>query len=168
MMARPSKYKPEFAGMAESHCELGATNEDLAALFDVAVSTVDKWISEKEEFSGAVKRGRTTADRRIVESLHGRALGGIVETEVVKTVRNADGSTEAVSVPTRVYIPPDTTAAIFWLKNRRAADWRDARQVDGNIHHTHEQVANDAKTFASRIFAQYAAEGAGEVSGKPH
>jgi hypothetical protein len=27
-------------------------------------------------------------------------------------------------------VPPDTTAAIFWLKNRNPAQWRDAWQLE--------------------------------------
>jgi hypothetical protein len=32
------------------------------------------------------------------------------------------------------HYPPDTTAAIFWLKNRRPSEWRD--KVDMNANHT--------------------------------
>ena len=55
---RPTKYKDEYAEQAYKLCLLGATNEDLANFFEVAVSTIDKWISEIEEFSGALKRVR--------------------------------------------------------------------------------------------------------------
>jgi len=32
-----------------------------------------------------------------------------------------------------VWYPPDTTAAIFWLKNRRRDQWRDKVDVDQNV-----------------------------------
>ena len=35
---------------------------------------------------------------------------------------------EPVYAPFRAKIAPDTTAAIFWLKNRRPAEWRDRVQ----------------------------------------
>ena len=53
-VGRPSLYKPEYADMAYKFCLLGANNDKLALLFEVAGSTIDKWISEIEEFSGKV------------------------------------------------------------------------------------------------------------------
>jgi len=41
------------------------------------------------------------------------------------------GSDGPVYAPYREHVPPDTTAAIFWLKNRRAKDWRDKRELTG-------------------------------------
>ena len=35
--------------------------------------------------------------------------------------------------PYREHVPPDTTAAIFWLKNRDPARWRDAWQVEHSL-----------------------------------
>ena len=32
---------------------------------------------------------------------------------------------EVIQTPIRKYYPPDSTALIFWLKNRKPADWRD-------------------------------------------
>ena len=31
------------------------------------------------------------------------------------------------------FYPPDSTAMIFWLKNRQPKRWRDKKEVDGNI-----------------------------------
>ena len=31
------------------------------------------------------------------------------------------------------HYPPDTTAAIFWLKNRQPEKWRDRKEVDTNV-----------------------------------
>jgi hypothetical protein len=38
------------------------------------------------------------------------------------------------------HVPPDTTAAIFWLKNRNPAQWRDAWQLE---HVTGKYVVSD-------------------------
>ena len=37
---------------------------------------------------------------------------------------------EIVQTPIRKYYPPDTTAAIFWLKNRRPDQWRETKAVE--------------------------------------
>lgn len=34
---------------------------------------------------------------------------------------------------TKKIVPPDVSAQIFWLKNRKPADWRDRREVDNTI-----------------------------------
>jgi hypothetical protein len=38
-----------------------------------------------------------------------------------------------VYAPYREHVPPDVTAAIFWLRNRDPAHWRDAWQVDHTL-----------------------------------
>src|ERR1700716_4188439 len=67
---RPILYKPANGELARKFCLLGATNEDLAGLFDVAVRTVDNWIATIPEFAAAVKQGRDVADAAVVQSLH--------------------------------------------------------------------------------------------------
>ena len=44
-------------------------------------------------------------------------------------------SGEIVQTQIRKYYPPDTTAGIFWLKNRKPAEWRDKQEVEhsGNV-----------------------------------
>jgi hypothetical protein len=41
-------------------------------------------------------------------------------------------------------VPPDVTAAIFWLKNRRKEDWKDKHEIGGDpntpIKHEHRGV----------------------------
>jgi hypothetical protein len=32
-------------------------------------------------------------------------------------------------VPFREYVPPDSTAMIFWLKNRKPTEWRDKQEI---------------------------------------
>src|SRR5690349_17441895 len=72
---RPTLYRDEYPEQARKYCLLGATNADLARLFDVAGSTIDKWIAEIPAFSGAVKAGREEADAKVAESLFRRATG---------------------------------------------------------------------------------------------
>ena len=58
---RPTIYKPENAEIARYACMLGATNETLAARFEVCRRTIDSWIATIPEFSFAVKQGREGA-----------------------------------------------------------------------------------------------------------
>ena len=119
---RPTSYKPEYAEQARKLCYLGATNADLADFFGVNVRTVERWLSDNEIFRRAVKGGKKQLDDRVERSLYHRAVG--YQADAVKIFMPA-GSTEPVYAPYRENVQPDTTAAIFWLKNRRPEQWRE-------------------------------------------
>ena len=106
-------------------CILGLTNPQLAAALDVSVSSIDKWLVEHEEFSSAVKRGREEADYEVAKSLYQRAMGYSHPAEEIKVIQG-----EVIRVPTTKHYPPDTTACIFWLKNRRKEQWRDVSKIE--------------------------------------
>lgn len=116
----PSSYKEKFAKQAEMACKAGFTDMELADLFGVHVSTINAWKIEYEEFARALKTGKSEADERVERSLYARALG--YEHDEVD-IRVIDG--QVVQTPIRKYYPPDSTACIFWLKNRRKDEWRD-------------------------------------------
>lgn len=117
---RPSSYKPEYAAQAAKLCSLGATDVEMADFFEVATSTLYLWKNTHPEFSEALKAAKENADNRVERSLYQRALG--YSHEAVKII-SVGG--EVQSVPYREHYAPDTTAAIFWLKNRRPDEWRE-------------------------------------------
>ena len=122
---RPSKYRAEYAEMARKFCLLGATNADLAEMFEVDESTIDRWISVHKEFRTQIKKGRAVADARVAEKLYHRAVGYEHEDE---KIFNNDG--DAMRVKTIKHYPPDTVAGIFWLKNRQRDKWRDTKDMN--------------------------------------
>lgn len=138
MAGRPSKYKPEFAKQAAKLCKLGATDAELAEFFEVAVSTIGLWKVKHKEFSDAQKMGKDESDARVERSLYLRALG--YEHDEVD-IRVVDKS--IVQTPIRKYYPPDTTAAIFWLKNRKPEDWRDKTEVEATVEEVGESQPNE-------------------------
>lgn len=128
---RPSKYKPEYAHIAKKLCELGATDAELADAFDVEVSTIWYWQVRHPEFSSAIKAGKAPADERVERSLFQRAVGYTFDSEEIKVVSLGGRSgSEIERVPVKKHVPPDTTAQIFWLKNRRKALWRDVHKLE--------------------------------------
>ena len=144
---RPTVFKSEFPDLARKFCLLGATNEDLARLLEVGVTTIDRWLADNAEFRGAVKEGREHADANVAESLYRRALG--YSHPAVKIFSGPLGVTE---VPYTEHYPPDTAAAFIWLKNRRKQDWRDKSEVDVNHHH-------DASSLTDAELAEIVARG---------
>lgn len=137
-MARPSKYDPSFPEQARKLCLLGATDLEIADFFEVSIASLYRWKNEHPEFCEALKEAKAEADKRVEESLYQRALG--YSHEAVKIFMPA-GASEPVKVPYREHYPPDTTAAIFWLKNRRPEAWRDKHEVEHS--HRIEQMSDD-------------------------
>lgn len=119
-MARPSKYRPEFAEQACKLCKLGLTDKEIAKFFEVSESTLNKWKLEHREFSESLKGGKTLADAEVASKLFHRATGYEHPEDDIRSVGGV-----IVITPTIKHYPPDTTAAIFWLKNRRPDLWRD-------------------------------------------
>lgn len=123
---RPSSYHDSYPKQAEKLCQLGATDAQIADFFEVAQSTIYLWKHQHPEFSEALKAGKEFADERVVRSLYQRAVG--YEQDEVKIFMPA-GASEPVYAPYRARVQADTTAAIFWLKNRRPEEWRDRSDV---------------------------------------
>jgi hypothetical protein len=124
-VGRPTKFKAEFVSRAEKLCQLGATDMEVADFFDIEVRTLYRWKAENEAFCQALKAGKDVADDRVERSLFARANGYEHDEVDIRVVANA-----IVQTPIRKYYPPDTTAAIFWLKNRKPKEWRETKAVE--------------------------------------
>lgn len=121
-MARPTKYKPEYAEQTAKLCELGATDADLADFFKVSVRTIYRWLITEPEFCQATKGGKDAADERVERSLYHRAVGYSHPDVHISTYEGA-----VIQTPITKHYPPDTAAGIFWMKNRRG--WKDKQEV---------------------------------------
>ena len=78
----------------------GLTNEQIASNMGIAVSTLWEWRKKSSEISNALKIGKDEADLQVENALYKEALKG------------------------------NTTAIIFWLKNRKPKEWRDKIQQE--------------------------------------
>lgn len=74
-----------------------------------------------QEISEALKKGKEVVDIQVENALLKRALGYEYTEERIE-VSEKDGRKVVQTVKT---VLPDTTAQIFWLKNRVPAKWRD-------------------------------------------
>jgi hypothetical protein len=129
---RPTGYDPSFCQEAANLCINGATDEELAQAFGVSARTVYRWQAAHPEFSQALKAGKEMADERVIRSLYHKAVGYTHDAVKIFMPANADAP---VYAPYQEHVPPDTTAAIFWLKNRRAGEWRD--KTEQVVRHEH-------------------------------
>lgn len=130
---RPSGYDPAYVEQARIECERGATDQELADSFGVDVRTIYRWKLDYPDFCQAIKVGKEHPDTRVERSLYERANGfEWVEQEAIK-VKTGKDTEEVQIVEVTRRVPPDSTAMIFWLKNRKPAEWRDRveRQLSG-------------------------------------
>lgn len=116
----PQAYDPVIVEQARKLCELGATDIELADFFGVSTATIYRWKIEFSDFCEATKAGKSAADDRVERSLYLRAVGYTYEAVKIMAVKG-----EVVQVPYREHVPPDTSAASLWLRNRRKDEWRD-------------------------------------------
>ena len=125
---RPTDYRSEYCDLAFKYCLLGAKDAELAQNFDISESTLNNWKIDHPEFMESIKNGREKADAEVSKSLYKRATGYDRQSEKIMQYQGVP-----VVVPTTEHIAPDPTAAQFWLKNRRPADWRDRQDINIDV-----------------------------------
>lgn len=144
MTGRPTEYKEEYNEQVVKLCRLGATDKEIADFFDVTEQTINNWKSAHPLFFESIKKGKVLADAEIANSLYHRAKG--YSHDAVKIfpsggeVKDENGNIVKgpLLVPYVEHYPPDTVAAIFWLKNRRGKikqeegqRWADKQEITG-------------------------------------
>ena len=105
---RKSAFRPEYVLIAKACARFGAIEEEIADELHINNATLDNWKKKYPEFLGALKAGKEASDDRVERSLYQLAIGW-------------NGQ------------PPNVTAAIFWLKNRRRDRWRDVQQMQSEV-----------------------------------
>lgn len=130
-MARKSKYdthvKPyldEIQGWAMS----GLTDEQIAINLDISHDSFYRYKKQFSEFSEALKKGKDIADAQVVNALFKTATGFTYYEDI------ATATGEVVQA--QRYAKPNTTAQIFWVKNRQPDRWRDKTEVKADIAQT--------------------------------
>ena len=121
----------------------GLINEQIAEEIGIHPSTLYDWQKKYPEIAEALKKGKEVIDRKVENALLKRALGYQYEEKTYERIENTiiepDGSiTKEPGTKIKTVIKevvPDTTAQIFWLKNRKPDVWRDRKDIDlhGNI-----------------------------------
>lgn len=128
---RPTKYKPEYCIVVEALARLGWTEDRMAEKIGVALSTLALWKTNYKEFSDALKNGKEEPDDLVEKSLFERATGYTYDSEKIVVLSMGQGlGSETERVPIKEHCPPDVTAQIFWLKNRRPDRWREKAEVE--------------------------------------
>lgn len=116
---------PEGLLLIEGWARDGLTDEQIAHNMDIVPSTFYEWKKKYSEISESLKKGKEVVDRLVENALLKRALGYTYEEVTEEESENGFKR----KVVTKEVIP-DTTAQIFWLKNRKREVWRDKQDIE--------------------------------------
>lgn len=116
----------------------GLIDKQIAENIGVTPKTLYEWKNRFSEFRDALKNEKEIADRHVENALHNRALGyGYSEKKTTVTeILNPDTGDIIELKKTEIFekhMPADTTAIIYWLKNRKPDEWRERRNEPGEI-----------------------------------
>jgi hypothetical protein len=140
------KFRKAFIEQARVLTQLGATDAELADFFKVHTRTLHKWKLEFPDFANALRVGKHEADERVTRSLFQRAVGYTVpETHIAVHQGNV------IKTDLMKHFPPDTTACIFWLKNRRPEEWREKFEHDHGLNISREKLAQLLRAVEGRL-----------------
>ena len=122
-----TKYDPKtFPKRAEEYAKEGMIEAQIAKKLGVSVATFETYKNRFPEFLASLKKGKAPVDEAVENALLKRALG-YEYTEEKETESEKDGKKKELM---HKHQPPDTTAMIFWLKNRKPAVWRDKQDIE--------------------------------------
>jgi hypothetical protein len=147
-VGRPSLYMTKHADQAYKLCLLGATDAEMADIFEVSESTLNLWKQQHPEFSESITRGKAVADSNVAEKLYQRACG--YSHPAVK-IFMPQGAAKPVYAEYTENYPPDTQAASLWLRNRQPKKWRDKQDIENK---TTISVADPIAELLGQIAAQ--------------
>ena len=119
--------EPDNLTRLQAWAREGLTDEQIAKNMGIAAQTLYDWKKKFPEISESLKESKEVVDAMVENALLKRALGYEYD-EITEEPRfdKMTGKMEmTVTKKVRKKVLPDTTAQIFWLKNRKPDLWRD-------------------------------------------
>ena len=121
----------------------GLTDEQIAKNIGINRTTLYDWKKKEVNIADALKRGKEVIDFEVENALLKKALGYTITLNKQKVTKDGD----VVDITEEVHVPPDTTAQIFWLKNRKKEQWREKVEVvktDEDLQNINKNISNIA------------------------
>ena len=107
----------------------GMSIEQICNNLGVSRNAWGEAIHASEEFAWLSTRTKAVVDREVENALYKRAIGY----EYDETTKEYEMGFLVKKKVVHKVQPPDVAAQIFWLKNKRPADWKDRREVDNTV-----------------------------------
>lgn len=129
---RKSKIGTVSMSKVRGLAEKGYTDKEMASALGICDKTIRNWKKRFPAFFESLQAGKLLADSKVVASLYQRACGYSCPDVYMSTHQGVVTKTPIIK-----HYPPDVTSMIFWLKNRKPAEWRDRQDLnlggqDGN------------------------------------
>lgn len=121
---RPSSFNDEVKTKVLSLAKEGKTDVEISHIIGIHPNTLGYWKGKYKDFLWALKEAKADADELVRASLFRRATGYYHDEEKIFFFQGNVKRVKSVK-----HYPPDTTAAIFWLKNRQPKEWRDTYNI---------------------------------------
>lgn len=128
-MARPGLYEnwrtKDGLLTLEGWARDGLNDEQIAHNVGIRAGTLYEWKNRFPEIAEAIKKGKRPVDVQVENALYRSALGFKQTVRKPIKLRRKDGSEYIEYGEEEIYIAPNITAQIFWLKNRKRDKWCD-------------------------------------------
>lgn len=147
--------KPDNLTLLTAWARDGLIDKEIAEKMNVSPPTLYKYKKMFPQIVEALRKGKELVDVEVENALYKKALGYNVSVQkafkVKDIVYNENGKkvseTERIEyAEEEIHVPADTTAQIFWLKNRKRKDWRDKVEYESN-----SDDLNKVKELLSKI-----------------
>lgn len=150
MKSKYEEYVLSKFTLIEGWVRDGLTDKQIAHNLGIAYSTFKEYKSKYADLAALLKRNKEIVDYEVENALLERARGKTVTLMRPFKVKNkffdnghlVEEKESIVYAEYQEYIPPDTTAQIFWLKNRKPDKWKDKPT---------EQAKTDTSLMASLL-----------------
>lgn len=111
----------------------GLTEPQICQNMGIGISTLTEWKTKFPAIAASIKKGREPVDIQVENALLKRALGYDYEETITEVEDLGGGRTKKHVRKVTKHVPADTTAQIFWLKNRKPKQWRDKMEAAVNV-----------------------------------
>ena len=121
----------------------GLTDEQIAKNIGISRASLYEWKKKEVDIFDALKKGKEVIDFEVENALLKKALGYTITLNKQKVTKDGD----VVDITEEVHVPPDTTAQIFWLKNRKKEQWREKVEIvktDEDLQNINKNISNIA------------------------
>ncbi|MCU5095034.1 hypothetical protein [Bacillus wiedmannii] len=132
----------------------GLVDEQIAKNIGISRATLSNWKNKHPLITRALAKGKEVVDREVENALLKKALGYTYEEVITMRQEVEEDVFQDVEVKRiKKQVPPDTTAIIFWLKNRKQDTWRDRKEFDhsGEMKQTIEQTTDLSKLSVEEL-----------------
>lgn len=132
----------------ESWARMGLTDEQIAKNMGISAVTLYEWMKKYPNISKSIKKGKAPIDFEVENALFKRAIGYEYE-EVETTIEEIDGKQRKRIKKIKKVVLPETSAMIFWLKNRKPEQWRKLNPVvEAKLNAETEKLLKEAENLS--------------------